>query len=288
MERTIHKFRDIYMKRAGFLNGSDENVSYPIIKWADNQSELEEAFSLVHREYLRSGYLTKADPSGIFFGIHNLLRHSATLVAKNEIGTVGTLSVVLDNDYLGLPMDCLYVKELERLRCEGRRLCELCALAVSNEFRNGRLIMPLFRTMYWHAVSSKMDDICIMVNPKHVPFYKKILLFEEIGPEKIYPRLRAPAVCLRLDLSAWKEKAQEAYRGFDSVYNIYEYFESREGKDRESLTRAGKRCPMNRSAILYFLHKEKNILNTLNSKDLFYIISQSSDESAGKWKSQVQ
>src|SRR6185503_13907745 len=50
-------------------------------------------------------------------------------------------------------------------------------------------------------------DVVIEVNPRHVAYYQKLLLFEVCGPEKPCPRVNgAPAVLLRLDLDMQAEE----------------------------------------------------------------------------------
>jgi hypothetical protein len=271
--RTAHQRRQMHVSISRLLDNPYEDMADPILKWADSRDELEQAFSLVHEEYLRAGYLKAPTPSRVFFNVHNLLPSSATLTIQSGQRVVATLSIVLDSERFGLPMDALYARELEGLRNRGRKVCELCTLAVAREFRPGRLILPLFRVMYWYTVRNRMDDICIMVNPKHVPFYKTLLLFEDFGGEKMYPRLTAPAVCLRVNVNAWKEKAKEAYKDFDPSCNVYEYFEADPDGNRELFVRLGRRCSINGFSALYFLAQEESILRSLAPTQLAYIRS---------------
>ncbi|MFH1022187.1 MAG: hypothetical protein V1809_02230, partial [Planctomycetota bacterium] len=45
-------------------------------------------------------------------------------------------------------------------------------------------------------------DFVITVNPRHVRFYERSMLFEKAGPERVYGKVGgAPAVLLRVDLS---------------------------------------------------------------------------------------
>jgi hypothetical protein len=45
------------------------------------------------------------------------------------------------------------------------------------------------------------DDFVIEVHPRHADYYRRLLLFERIGPERCCPRVAgSPAVLLRLDL----------------------------------------------------------------------------------------
>jgi len=242
-----------------------------VFKWADTLNELEQAFSLVYEEYLRSGYITEPNSSKVFFNFHNLLPTSSTLVAKKENRVVATLSMVFDSEDFGLPADSLYSKELVPLRKQGRKICEICTLAISPEYRLGKLIMPMFKSAYRRSLANSIDDICIMVNPKHSPFYQLILLFEQFGPERIYPRVEAPAVCLRVDVKDLDAKAQEAYRKIDELNNVWEYFKP-DLSEKKSERQAGGDSLFNPFTARHFLIKEKKLLSTLRPKEFDFLL----------------
>ena len=71
---------------------------------------------------------------------------------------------------------------------------------------------------------NEINDICIIVNPKHAKFYRRILFFEDLGVEKNYPRVEAPAIALRLNIDRNKEKLRSAYSGYSDDYNLYRFF----------------------------------------------------------------
>jgi hypothetical protein len=267
MRALTNKQRIDRMRRSGILKGLFDDINQPIIKWAETKDELEQAFSLVHEEYLRLGYIKKPDPSKIHFSVHNLLPNSASLVVESGRQVISTLSIVRDHELFGLPMDEVFNAELNKLRKHGRRLCEFGALATSKNFCWRNLFMQLFREMFWYTADADMNDICIMVNPKHVPFYKTILLFDDLGAEKFYPRLGAPAVALRMNLDTYEERLKKAYsvsRPDCSLYHfVYrsqtEYFDNREFKRKDE------------NIIEYFLNKKKNILENLSPRQKYYV-----------------
>jgi hypothetical protein len=94
---------------------------------AQTTDELFQAYSLVYRNYLRAEYI---DPhaSEMRYSSHNALPQTVTLVAKLRSSVVTTASIVFDSP-LGLPMDSIYHDELEQLRRERARLCEVTMLA---------------------------------------------------------------------------------------------------------------------------------------------------------------
>ena len=193
------------------------------IKWAETREELGDAFRLVYDEYKRSGYISEEKPGNMFFYIHHLLPDTAVLLMRCKEKVISTLSLVPDSEEFGLPMDSIYREELDGLRRNDRHLMEACALATSENYRSPNIFANLFRQSYWHAVYSGIDAICIMVNPKHVQFYKRILLFDELGVEKNYPRVGAPAVALQLNVKEYKEKLKSIYGGYPADANLYSF-----------------------------------------------------------------
>lgn len=230
------------MKRSKALQFDCKGIHSPCVQWADTPEDLKQAFTLVHDEYLKLGYIREPDPSGMFFGIHNLLPETATLVIKSAGKVVATLTQVADTPEHNLPMDQLYKKELNRLRRKGRKLAELCSLVTSKRLRWKNLYMQMSRIMYTHALCNGVDDFCIMVNPKHVSFYKMIFLFEELGPERHYPALGVPAVALRADLRRMKGRLEKTFGNLGRECNLYHYMHG-EQKNRHDFPWADDLLP---------------------------------------------
>lgn len=270
----MHKPQRIRLRRALFLKGLLEGLSHPVIKWAETTDELEGAFKLVYDEYVKLGYIQDPIPTHIFFNIYNLLPNSAALVIKCGDVVISTLSRVRDDEHFGLPMDSVYHEELDGLRGQERRLCEFCALATSGTSRNRNLFMYLFRSMYLNAISTGMNDICIMVNPRHVAFYKAILLFEDLGPERLYPRLGQPAVALRLNLDTSEQRLKEAYRDCEPERNLYRFVyeaTSDHSERQDVVSNARCRVQMTAPIVWYFLNKERGFLKKLLPNQVNYM-----------------
>jgi hypothetical protein len=65
----------------------------------------------------------------------------------------------------------------------------------------------------------------ITVNPRHVRFYRNVMLFELLGEEKSCEKVNgAPAVLLRMDLTTMPEKYAERYGRRRSTRNLHVYF----------------------------------------------------------------
>ena len=119
-----------------------------------------------------------------------------TFIAYDEGQIVGTVGLGSDSP-TGLSADDLYRAEIDHLRAAGYRVCEFTRLAVDRTAASKSVLAGLFHTAYLYA-----SKICgythavIEVNPRHVAFYGKELMFDPIGTERMNSRVNAPAVLL--------------------------------------------------------------------------------------------
>lgn len=238
MADNIERRRTIRIRRSALLKSHLDTIDRPAIKIAENLTEHRQAFALVYQEYVQSGYIPNPAPNGEVFSLYNLLPETAVFVVKSYQTVISTLSQFYDSKLFGLPMDSIYRDELSELRKKGRRIAEIGALATKSEYRWQNLFMYLCQIMYWFARYQRVDDLCITVNPKHVRFYKTIFLFEEFGSEKIYPKVAAPAVLLRLNMDTVEGDLKETYSGTDFDCNLYHYFHRMNGNKLEDYSEA--------------------------------------------------
>lgn len=161
------------------------------VRLAHNEDRRKSASMLVEKMYSWRGYETdalKKDPNHI------------TLVAHQGDKIVGTVTLGLDSPS-GIAVDELYKAEVDKLRAQSRKVAELTKLAVDEGVGSKLVLAALFHIAFIYAFHiHKYSDFVIEVNPRHVPFYKRMLGFEQIGNEQICARVGAPAVLLHLDL----------------------------------------------------------------------------------------
>lgn len=175
----------------------------------------QDASQLVQRRYEGRGYQTRPamiDPDLFTFAAYN----------SGEL--VGTVSVRFDSDH-GLSADELYRAEVNELRTSGKTLCEFTRLALDFNALSKEVLGALFHTchLYAHVVRGLTHSV-IEVNPRHVAFYRRVLHFRPVGPERHNARVGAPAVMLALDFSVidrelerffaqtdWREKANSFF-----------------------------------------------------------------------------
>ncbi len=178
-----------------------KNKEYKI-QVARTIQQRQQAWALVHDAYVRKQYASpQAD--GLWYGLHDALPSTTTFLVTREGEAVAALTIVLDSP-LQLPADELYKDELDTMRRQGRRLCEIISLV--NEEPDRRLCMEslvhMFRLAYLAARKELgATDFIITVNPRHAAYYEGRLLFEQRGEERSYKKVAgAPAVLLTLNL----------------------------------------------------------------------------------------
>lgn len=129
-----------------------------------------------------------------------------TLVATDEDTTIGTMTVGFGGAE-GLLAEELFPDEVGELRAAGHKVCEFTKLAMDGTLGSKRVLASLFHVAYIYAFRVMgFDRLLIEVNPRHVNYYRKILGFTVMGPERMNSRVNAPAVLLCLDFEHMKEQ----------------------------------------------------------------------------------
>jgi hypothetical protein len=161
------------------------------VKIASEFDEFKGAFRLLATNYQACGY--ESPSAGVYrFTPYHVLPTTVTVVAKHENHVVATLSVVLDTELCGLPMESVYETEIDGLRRDGRRLAEATCLA--DRELGIREFVCVFKTlikvgMQYHLRQGG-DSWVIAVNPRHRRFYQKVLGFVPLGPRRTYPSVQ--------------------------------------------------------------------------------------------------
>lgn len=266
--------RSVRLRRSAMLRAKLDEIDRPNIKIAETRDEWAQSFALVYREYLASGYITEPHPSRMHLSVYNLLPTTCVFVFRTYVTVISTLTQIFDSELFGLPMDALYRPELDALRAQGRRITELSALATPRETRWCNLMVFLSKTMFEYSMMNDIDDICIMVNPKHVSFYKTMFLFEDFGEERFYPGVGAPAVALRINMELIEHKASEKYKDFDVDDNIHEFFYKMKSTLLElnnGWTHYDKRPPMDEEDARFFFNSRQDLCRRLSPPQMGYL-----------------
>jgi hypothetical protein len=184
------------------------------------------AWRLVYGVYLEKGY-AKPCAEELWYGDHDALPDTTTFLVTRSGDDIAALTTVFDG-VAGLPAEGLYGNELDNLRGRGRRLCEIVSLVNTEKVsaRSFEILLHLFRAAFVTARHlERATDFMITVNPHHVPYYERVLLFERVGEEKTYSKVSgAPAVLMRLDLERASERYRERYASRSGRRNLHRFF----------------------------------------------------------------
>lgn len=179
----------------------DKHNAFFRIRAADSSGERSSASILIDKMYATRGYRASALPQ-------EQTPHLITLVASDHEATIGTLTIGFDSDE-GLLVDDLFPGEVEKLRLDGRKVCEFTKLAIDSVVRSRRVLAALFNVAYIYAHRIKGADVLLIeVNPRHVRYYRSMLGFRVVGPKRLNRRVNAPAVLLSLDLTHCRQQIE--------------------------------------------------------------------------------
>jgi hypothetical protein len=163
---------------------------------AQTIEEVEEAWGLVYEAYRRDD-LIDVNPHEIHTTTQAVGPNTAVILGCLGPLAVGTISAYTDGPG-GLPLDSVYLTEINALRRGGRKLMEVGLFADRREHINRAAdgLFALMRFSYFFGFPMECDDIVIGVHPRHAPFYMRLLGFERIGAVRSYPTVKDHAVVL--------------------------------------------------------------------------------------------
>ncbi|MFM8314820.1 MAG: N-acyl amino acid synthase FeeM domain-containing protein, partial [Deltaproteobacteria bacterium] len=197
-----------------------------IFKLAQTQSELEQAFQILHDAYVGSGFM-KAHPSGMRITPYHALPSTSTLIATRDNKVIATVSIIRDSG-LGLPLESIFnIKELKE---KGRRVAEISSLAIHHSYRgnNGEVLFPLLKYLYRYCVNFfGVDYMVIAVNPSRSDFYEAVLFFQRITSQIVakYDFVQgAPALGAYLDLRLFYQTLATYYGNKKESKNFFNFF----------------------------------------------------------------
>jgi hypothetical protein len=195
--------------RAALINGSsgrskrppgagsilDPNLNYS--GPARNQSDLCRAFELVYQRYLAEGYMPPNDFK-MRYSIFELLPVSSTYLACLG-GEVCCTATVIADSAMGLPLSGVFSEELDSLRSAGRKVVEGSMLGALPRTKGNVRILEVMVHFISHCLSNEVDNILLVVNPKHVSFWQRSFGFVPWGNERPCAHVGGhPGVLLKL------------------------------------------------------------------------------------------
>jgi hypothetical protein len=158
----------------------------------------ERAYALAHRIYRTCGYVE--DQEGLLICPYDARPDTFTLLIADDSGNdIATASLVFDSACDGLPCDEIYHDDLVDLRKRHRRLVEVTRLCINEKIRSRDVLVRLFNLLFIQAVNIRdCTDCVIEVTPQHANYYRRLLSFEQLGPQRLCPRVGVEGVMLHL------------------------------------------------------------------------------------------
>ncbi len=209
--------RKLSLIRRSGLFGADTKGAR--ISRAATREDLRDAYKLVHRVYLGTGYISE-EQAEMRLRIFETSTDTATFVAKKDGQVVGVLSIVQDSEEFGLPSDEAFSEELRSLRETGLKLGEITNQAVDEKFRCSAVPTELMRCALAHGIEAGFDVGIAALSPSHNAFYE-LLGFRQIGGRRSYSgKIHDPVVPLQIDL----EEHRNPRRQFDAVEEFMHSF----------------------------------------------------------------
>jgi len=141
---------------------------------------------------------------------------------------IGTITIGIDSKEEGLLADEGYREELDKMRAQGKKISEFNGLAIDSSVRSKLVVARLFHiAMLYPWGIFGHSDLVIEVTPAHARFYRRMLGFEQIGLDRVCPRVNATGVLLHLSLD-WASERIDAVGGLgdkaEDDKTLYPYF----------------------------------------------------------------
>ncbi len=185
------------------------------LRVAATREERQATFELIYRSYLRAGLCDRQE-SGMRATPYQLTPSTDVIIAELRGQVISTVSLVRDGE-LGLPMEAVFPDEVAARRAAGIGLAEVSCLADRREgtARFFGLFCELSRLMAQLAKKTGVDELVVVVNPRHAPLYRRYMAFEQIGDERIYDAVQGfPAVPLSLNFAKAKINKPKSWHEF--------------------------------------------------------------------------
>ena len=164
------------------------------------EADARAAIELLNSRYAWRGYRVAREQPG---------PSELTLVAAERGAIVGTLTLRFDGP-ARLRADEGYGREIEAVRSQGKRVCELGRFAVAEQADSRAVIAALFGRARQIVLGRRdVTDVFVEVNPRHVAFYRRGFGFEVAAEQRACRRVLAPSVLLRLEVASFERRLRE-------------------------------------------------------------------------------
>lgn len=242
-----------------------------IFKIAESQSELEQAFTLLHDNYVASGFMDP-HPSKMRLTKYHTLPSTSTLIAVRDGQVIATVSLIRSSAF-GLPCEMAY--DIHFLRKKMSRIAEISALAVRPDCAGikGEILCPLLKFLRQYATDYFAADYLVMVvSPAWFDFYEAIWFFQPFQEQKInYSYVKGtPAKGGYLNLRSLYTLAEMNYPNKQNLIGYFAYnfelsLECFQFPDRK--TRTVNDPILTPDLLDYFFNRKSSVLSELSNSE---------------------
>jgi hypothetical protein len=259
----------------GYVFGQDRRYRIAV---ASDMATRRKAWNMVYGAYLRINYVN-AHPSELRMVIQDASPATTTFLVEDAATDAALATFTLTPDSpLGLPLETYYAAEVGALRAAGRKPCEIsklvaCSLATSDQ-PGLEVLLNAFKLAYLTARPLEAcTDFVVAVIPRHVPYYRRLLMFEPLGEAKSYKSLNGlQTVPLRLDLLKAEERYRAKFGGLPGHRNLYRFFINEEEPATLDWLRQERR-PMSAAEFRHFFMEQTGIYHEAAPEDRLYLQS---------------
>lgn len=258
-----------------------------VLKIADTQEELEQAYRLLHDSYVGQK-LMDVHPSNMRFNIWSALPYTSVVIAKIENEVVGTVSLICDSP-VQLPADKIFLNENNYFRSQKQRLVEASAFAVNPKYRQSGHKISLYLMKYLYQYTSsilKADLLIATVRVSAVDFYKALFAFSQNGKNTPHTFVKGAKVGhISMSLKAdHAEKVKEIYSKYPDSSNLHSFCTSPESCSKfqfPNIIRGfSTKTILTPDMLEYFLVKKTGLHKELKPRELSLIHSAYDNDSS--------
>ncbi|PCJ62921.1 MAG: hypothetical protein COA79_01985 [Planctomycetota bacterium] len=251
------------------LGNPNDNIEFSVAK---DVADRIQAYRLVYKLYIEKEFATPSK-SKMWYSLFDANPNTMTFIAKKNDKVVGTITIVIDS-ITNLPADHIFHNDIQNLRNTGRVPAEIISLAIDKDIKEAQeILIKLFNFIYiagkeLHSVT----DLMITVNPKHVSFYKKRLLFNQLGDLKAYDKVGgADAVLLNLNIDETESTLKKIMNNPLKTKTILPFFTDHEEKLKILKNIKNSFKSMSPAEFIYFFKDQLSDSNNTSDKHLGYL-----------------
>lgn len=201
----------------------ESRLSFEIVS---NLSDLRAALTLVQKNFEREGYATPTR-SGLRLTPYHLEPETLVIVAKDNDRIVATTSII-PRGPARVPLEACF--KLDSLFAKYGKAVEISALAVDANYSGqfGQVLYNLMKFVYHCNIELIGAELEVIgVNPKMVPLYEAILLFQRI-PKTAKANYEfvngAPVIPMYFELVNAMAHFSKIYDGKPAAQNLKDFF----------------------------------------------------------------